>query len=229
MIKNKTNYLLTVKNLSVSAKGKSILKKISFNLEANTLTILTGANASGKTSLTQALFGIPPFNIREGSIYFNAINITKLSPSEKAKLGIFLAWQKIPAIDSLKTIDFLEYLDANNNGVEQIGRENIFKIGLQLGLNKDLLERSFGIGFSGGELKRLELLQLLILKPKLAILDEIEAGLDAQSLVNFAKLIIQLKKTTTLLVISHQLLWQKALKPEQILTLKEGALHYSHF
>ena len=85
MIKNKTSYLLTVKNLSVSAKGKSILKKISFNLKANTLTILTGANASGKTSLTQALFGIPPFNIKEGSIYFNAINITKLSPSEKAK------------------------------------------------------------------------------------------------------------------------------------------------
>ncbi len=229
MVKNKPHNLLTVKNLSVNARGKSILKRINFDLKKNTLTILTGANASGKTSLTQALFGVPPFSIKEGDISFEGTNITKLSSSEKAKLGIFLAWQKIPVIDSLKTIDFLEYLDANNIFAEKIGRENIIKMGIQLGLRQELLERSFGVGFSGGEFKRLELLQLFILKPRLAILDEIEAGLDIQSLKKFAKLIVKLKKTTTLLVIGHQLLWQKYLKPEQILTLKDGVLRHSHF
>ena len=220
--------MLTVKNLSVNAHGKSILKKINFDLKKNTLTILTGANASGKTSLTQALFGVPPFSIKEGDIFFEGTNITKLSPFEKAKLGIFLAWQKIPTIDSLKTIDFLEYLDANNISSEKMGRDSIIKTGIQLGLNQKILERSFGVGFSGGELKRLELLQLFILKPRLAILDEIEAGLDVQSVAKFAKLIVKLKKTTTLLVISHKPLWQKSLKPEQILILKDGVLHHSH-
>jgi Fe-S cluster assembly ATP-binding protein len=228
MTKNKPHNLLTVKNLSVSAHGKSILEKISFDLEENTLTVLAGANASGKTYLIQALFGVPPFDIAEGDIFFQSTNITKLSSSEKAKLGIFLAWQKIPTIDSLKTIDFLEYLDANNISTEKLGRDRIIKTGIQLGLNQKILERSFGVGFSGGELKRLELLQLFILKPRLAILDEIEAGLDVQSVAKFAKLIIKLKETTTLLVISHQLLWQKSLKPEQVLFLKDGMLHHSH-
>ena len=221
----KTNEkLLKVVNLSVSANNKAILTKVNFSLLENSLTLLVGPNAAGKTSLAGAIMGLDNYTIKEGSIFLDDISITKLSTSERAKLGIFLAWQKTPVIDSLKTIDFLQYLDSNNTTKKSLGLDNIIKEGKQFGLNEEILNRPLGVGFSGGELKKLEFLQLLIFQPRLAIIDELEAGLDARSLKIFAKIILLLKKKTTFLIISHQVNWQNALHADQILTLKNGTV-----
>lgn len=215
---------LKVRNLSVSANGKTILSKVNFSLPENSLTLLIGPNAAGKTSLAGAIMGLKVYTIKQGEIYLGDTNITKLSTPERAKLGIFLAWQKTPIIDSLKTMDFLEYLDTNNLHNKPLGRGQIIKKGKQLGLDEGVLSRSLGVGFSGGELKKLEFLQLLILRPRLAIIDELEAGLDTQSLKIFSKIILELKKKTTFLVISHQTNWQSSLKADQILALKNGII-----
>lgn len=216
--------LLKVVNLSVFASNKVILTKVNFSLLENSLTLLVGPNAAGKTSLAGAIMGLDNYTIKEGDIFLNDINITKLSTSERSKLGIFLAWQKTPVIDSLKTIDFLQYLDSNNTTKKSLGRDNIIKEGKQFGLNEEILNRPLGVGFSGGELKKLEFLQLLILQPRLAIIDELEAGLDTRSLKVFAKIILMLKKKTTFLIISHQINWQNALQADQVLTLKNGTV-----
>lgn len=216
--------LLKVVNLYVFASNKVILAKINFSLLENSLTLLVGPNAAGKTSLAGAIMGLDNYTIKEGDIFLNDINITKLSTSERSKLGIFLAWQKTPVIDSLKTIDFLQYLDSNNTTKKSLGRDNIIKEGKQFGLNEEILNRPLGVGFSGGELKKLEFLQLLILQPRLAIIDELEAGLDVRSLKIFAKIILMLKKKTTFLIISHQVNWQNALHADQVLTLKNGTV-----
>jgi Fe-S cluster assembly ATP-binding protein len=221
----KTNEkLLKVVNLSVFANNKAILTKVNFSLLENSLTLLVGPNAAGKTSLAGAIMGLDNYTIKDGDIFLDNTNITKLSTSERSKLGIFLAWQKTPVIDSLKTIDFLQYLDSNNTTKKALGRDNILKEGKQFGLNEEILNRPLGVGFSGGELKKLEFLQLLILQPRLAIIDELEAGLDVRSLKIFAKIILMLKKKTTFLIISHQVNWQNALHADQILTLKNGTV-----
>jgi Fe-S cluster assembly ATP-binding protein len=221
----KTNgKLLKVVNLSVFANSNAILTKVNFSLLEHSLTLLIGPNAAGKTSLAGAIMGLDNYTIKEGDIFLDDTNITKLSTSDRAKLGIFLAWQKTPVIDSLKTIDFLQYLDSNNTTKKSLGRDNIIKEGKQFGLNEEILNRPLGVDFSGGELKKLEFLQLLILQPRLAIIDELEAGLDARSLKIFAKIILMLKKKTTFLIISHQVNWQNALHADQILTLKNGTV-----
>jgi len=216
--------LLKVKDLSITASGKNILTKVNFTLPENSLTLLLGPNAAGKTSLAGAIMGLDAYTVKEGLIDFDGVNITKLSAPERAKLGIFLAWQKTPVIDSLKTIDFLEYLDSNNFAKEPFGKEKILVKGKTLGLGEEVLNRPLGVGFSGGELKKLEFLQLLILRPRLAIVDELEAGLDTRSLKMFAKIILTLKKNTTFLVISHQANWQNSLRADQSLTLKNGTI-----
>lgn len=224
MINQTQKKLLKVKGLTIAANGKTILTNVSFTLPENSLTLLLGPNAAGKTSLAGAIMGLDVYTIKEGEIDFGETNITKLPAPERARLGIFLAWQKTPVIDSLKTIDFLEYLDSNNFTKAPLGREKILAKGKSLGLSEEVLSRPLGVGFSGGELKKLEFLQLLILRPRLAIIDELEAGLDVQSLKVFSKIILGLKKETTFLIISHQINWQNSLQADQILTLKNGSI-----
>jgi Fe-S cluster assembly ATP-binding protein len=181
--------LLKVENLWASAQGKDILKGVNLKIEAGEIQAFLGPNASGKSTLAQVILGNPKYQVKKGKISFQGKDITRLSPEKRAKLGIALSWQAPPSIRGV--------------GLSQLLKKISAKKDFKLKEAKDLLEREVNLDLSGGEKKISELLQVLSLKPKLIIFDEIDSGLDIKRLEKVAKTIkgeIAGKKVSLLLI-----------------------------
>lgn len=220
---------LEIKNLSVSVEGKPIVKKLSITLQAGELHALMGPNASGKTSLALALIGHPKYAV-SGQILLDGNNILALKPEERAKRGLFLSFQNPTALSGVSVAQLLraawlaEHGEASAN--EFFARLEQAKTILQL--NDEFLHRPLNVEFSGGEKKRAEILQLLVLKPKFAIIDEIDSGLDVDALKLVAQAIEQVRRSGTgILLITHYNRILKHLKPDQVHILIEGELSQS--
>ena len=171
--------ILDVKDLTVKVEGKTILKGVNFNLKSGQSHILFGPNGSGKTTLISALVGLPSYEIPSGRIVFDGIDITRMSVDERARLGIVVSFQNPPEIMGVKLADVLK-LCAGKKPEEPFSKEEerlIETFRLTEFLNRDL-----NVGFSGGERKRSEILQLILLKPRLLLLDEPDSGVDVESL-----------------------------------------------
>lgn len=171
--------VLEVKDLTVSIQGKVILKNLNFNLKKGESHILFGPNGSGKTTLIGALLGLPNYEIAGGKIFFMGQDITAKTTDERAKLGIVASFQSPPEIAGVKLGDLLKLClgkkpeeDFNPEEKQLIER---FKL-------TAFLNRNMNVGFSGGERKRSEILQLIFLKGKLLLLDEPDSGVDVESL-----------------------------------------------
>jgi Fe-S cluster assembly ATP-binding protein len=171
--------ILDVKDLTVSIEGKIILKNLTFGLKQGESHILFGPNGSGKTTLIGALLGLPSYEIVSGKIFFMGKDITTKSTDERAQLGIVASFQSPPEIAGVKLADLLKLClgkkTEENFSPEEQRRIEVFKL-------TDFLNRDMNVGFSGGERKRSEILQLIFLKGKLLLLDEPDSGVDVESL-----------------------------------------------
>ncbi len=182
---------LKIENLHVSVEGKPILKGASLTIRRGETHALMGPNGSGKSTLGMAVMGHPHYEVTEGHVWLNDVDILELDPDERARSGIFMAFQRPMAIPGVKLADFLRHATTNvRNPQRQEGEELIpmreFRKELkskmeQLQIDMDFARRYVNDGFSGGEMKRAEILQLAMLQPKFAVLDETDSGLDADA------------------------------------------------
>jgi Fe-S cluster assembly ATP-binding protein len=171
--------ILKVEDLSVKVEDKLILKGISFSLKSGESHILFGPNGSGKTTLVGALMGLPQFEITSGKVTFMGIDITVKSVEERAKLGMVMSFQNPPEITGVKLVDLLK-LCLGKSATDAFSEEE--KALIDAFRLTAFLDRDINVGFSGGERKRSEILQLIFLKPKLLLLDEPDSGVDVESL-----------------------------------------------
>jgi Fe-S cluster assembly ATP-binding protein len=169
--------MLKIKDLSVAVEGKEIIHDINMTIKTGETHVLFGPNGAGKSTLLMAIMGFPKYKVTKGSISFKNKDITNLSVDERACMGIGMSFQRPPVVRGVKTRDMVAAcLKGHGNG------EEIAKLATRADL-QDFLERDINYGFSGGEIKRSELMQLLAQKPELTLLDEPESGVD---LVNIA-------------------------------------------
>ena len=200
--------LLTITDLSVSAEDKELLHGVSLTIESGSTHVLMGPNGAGKSTLGLSVMGSPEYTITGGKIDFDGADITNESAYERAKRGIFLSFQNPVEIPGITLSEFLR------NSLEQITGKHMklwdFKKKLKaamelLNMDSAYADRDLNVGFSGGEKKKAEILQLLMLEPKLAILDETDSGLDVDAVKTVSKGIDEYKKRTggSLLVITH--------------------------
>lgn len=170
--------MLDVKHLTVSVDGRTILKDIDLHVEQGETVVLFGPNGSGKTSLLKTIIGYPNFVIEGGEISFKGEDISGLSTDERARLGIGIAFQRPPVVRGVRLRDLLkECMSKSGDFIEEVVQEFARKLDFE-----DFLEREVNFGFSGGEIKRSELLQLLAQSPDLIMLDEPDSGVDLVSI-----------------------------------------------
>ena len=199
---------LQIENLHVMVEGKEILKGVSLTINSGEIHVLMGPNGSGKTSLSLAIMGHPKYKITEGKILLDGEDITNLETNEKVKKGLFLAFQNPIEIGGVKlsTLLVAEYnriYGQSQSVMQVIGY--VKELSKTLGVTDALLNRGVFEGFSGGEKKRTEILQMLLMRPKIAILDEPDSGVDVDGLKAIAKAILKLKQenNTGYLIITH--------------------------
>jgi len=205
--------VLKVKDLKVKLGSKIALDKVNLSLRKGEIHAIFGPNGSGKTSLISSIIGIPVYKIVEGKIIFEGKDITRLPIYERAKLGIFCAFQNPPSIKGLKVKDFLRLFTNDENSALNF-----------VGLSSNFLEREVNVGFSGGERKKFEIAQIFASKPKLLLLDEIDSGVDIESLKVIGRKLaeyIQKNKVSVLLVTHHGEIL-KYLKPKKASVMLNG-------
>lgn len=179
--------VLEIKNLHVSIEDKQILKGVNLTLKTGEIAAIMGPNGTGKSTLSAAIMGNPNYEVTEGEILFDGQNILDLEVDERARLGLFLAMQYPSEIPGITNAEFIRAaMNAGKEDEVKISvRDFIMKLDEKmelLGMKEEMAERYLNEGFSGGEKKRNEILQLLMLEPKFALLDEIDSGLDIDAL-----------------------------------------------
>lgn len=224
--------MLEIKNLYSSTDNQEILKGLSLSIKEGEIAALMGPNGSGKSTLAHILAGHPSYTVTSGTINFNGENLLECPPEKRASNGVFLAFQYPPSIPGVSVSQFIRQCmqaqqKARGEDVIQIApfirllrKEMKF---LQIPLS--FAERSVNEGFSGGEKKRLEMLQMLILQPKLVILDEIDSGLDVDAIKIVASAVHQLdRQKTSVLLITHYQRILDYIKPNTVHIVKEGTI-----
>jgi len=219
--------MLEIKNLNVKVEGKEIIKDLNLKLEKGKVYALMGPNGSGKSTLAQVLMGNPKYEFA-GKIIFDGEDLTDLTAGERAKKGLFLSFQYPVEIPGVTISSFLRTAFASNTGKKPNVMEfyNILKKqAAKIGMNESFLSRHLNAGFSGGEKKKAEILQMLVLNPKVAILDETDSGLDVDSLKIVADGINNfMNKGKIILLITHYKRMLDYIKPDKILIIKKGEI-----
>ncbi len=227
------NTLLSVENLKVSVEDKAILNGINLRINAGEFHVIMGPNGSGKSSLSYTLMGHPRYAITNGTVSFDGEVINDLTPDKRAKLGVFLAMQHPLEVEGVTLKDFLrQAYNALYDGTPKQKRlkefaEHLINKCHLLGMDLSFAERSINVGFSGGEKKRAEMLQLAVLEPKLVILDEIDSGLDVDALKTVCQALNQVKKdnpSMAVLLITHYARILNYLQPDFVHILQNGEI-----
>ena len=222
--------MLKINNLKVGLKNsdKVIINGLNLNINDGEVHAIMGPNGTGKSTLSKAIMGHYLFNVLEGEIYFNDVLLNDLKVNQRAQAGIFLAMQDPTVISGVTNSEFLK------TSKEEITKEHIdyfsFISNINEALNdlefpKSIVHRQVNVGFSGGEKKKNEILQMKILKPKFIILDEIDSGLDIDSLKIVCENINAYKKenpTTSILIITHYPRILELIKPDYVHIMKNG-------
>ena len=224
------NEMLEIKDLTVSMDGREILHNINLHVARGARHLLSGANGSGKSTLVHAIAGDPEYTLDSGKIIFDGRDITDENTTTRALLGIFIGAQNVPEIPGLTVLSFLKHSCAAHTHFDT-GRDlamgdflnELESAREKLNIPKEWLNRGINVGFSGGERKRLMLLQLLMTRPKLAILDEPDSGADADTQKQIANTISGMTDTT-FLFISHQAQFTKMVNPSAETKIKNGKI-----
>ena len=217
---------LVIKNLHAEVDGKEILKGIDLTINEGETVAVLGPNGHGKSTLLNVIMGHPKYHVTSGSIYFDDKDVLKLSTDERAKLGLFLGMQNPSEIPGVINSDFLRAaMNARNE--KPISTYQFYKLldkaTKDLKMPFDLATRSLNEGFSGGEKKRNEILQLILLQPKIAMLDEIDSGLDVDAIQIVADVINeQQKQGRGFLVISHYARLFNLIQPTRAVVIVNG-------
>ena len=216
--------MLEIRNLHVSTDNKEILKGVNLKINKGEVHAVMGPNGSGKSSLSLALMGHSRYKITSGQILLDGKNINSLAPDKRAKLGLFLAMQYPVAVPGVSVFNLLRSANKNleSQKVSPIEFQNKIKKEMKnLKMDEKFLSRSINDGFSGGEKKKAEILQLSILKPKYAILDETDSGLDVDALKTVSKGISEVSGPNIgILLITH---YQRILKYVKLASEREIA------
>jgi len=222
--------MLKVASLSVKVQEKLIIKNCSQDFALGLVHVVMGPNGSGKSSLVATIMGHPAYQIQSGTIFWNGQDIVSLLVHQRALMGIFLANQHPVEIQGLKAIHFLQEIYNKSQGKVISIKDFIIYLNPLLklvGLSDSILERSVNVGFSGGEKKRFELLQMLLLQPKLVILDELDSGVDVDGLKDLANGLNWYKNLfpqTTFIMITHYGHILKYFKADQVHVMVNGAM-----
>lgn len=221
--------LLQVKNLHAEIDGKEILRGLDLTIEKGEIHALMGPNGSGKSTLSNVLMGHPAYEVTQGEIWFKGENITEMEPDERAKAGIFLAFQYPTSIPGVSLGNFLLASVKAIRGADNVQllpfRKELNAQMADLGINKDFAKRYVNEGFSGGEKKRCEILQMALLKPSLALLDETDSGLDIDALKTVAEGVNrQMNPEMGALVITHYQRLLDHIKPHYVHVLVAGRI-----
>ena len=220
--------ILEIKELYVNAEDKEILKGINLKINKGEIHVIMGPNGSGKTTTANAILNNPVYTKVRGSIEFLGENITNEKTDEIARKGIFMSFQLPEEIPGISVANFLRYSKSKMTG-EQI-KMNQFNTQLvkymkELKIGTQSIHRSLNVGFSGGEKKKNEILQMLVLNPKLAILDETDSGLDVDAIKTVSKGIEMFKNDeNAVLIITHNTKILHSLQPDFVHVLVDGKI-----
>ena len=211
------------------------MKNVDLAIPVGLLTCITGVSGSGKSTLSNVLAGNDGYNITSGSIEFCKKNLINLSPNERSNLGLFLAFQypiEIPGVSIMNFLKTISECNRKTKGLEPLKPSDFLKLVKEkakiLGIEDDDLKRQFNVGFSGGEKKRNEALQLLILDPVLSVLDETDSGFDVDALNVVSEGINGIKSyENSLLVITHYKKMLEKIQPDKIHILINGKIIFT--
>lgn len=220
--------MLIIKNLSVSCEEKMILRDLSLEVNSGSIHAIMGPNGSGKSTFAQVVAGSPWHTVISGVITYQGNDLLSQSPESRAQLGIFVVFQQLPSIPGLSVITFLQesYRAIHKKAIDLSSFESEVREYLGcVGLDSAFLYRNLYDGFSGGEKKRFELLQILLIKPKLIIFDEIDSGLDIDGLKMISQVIQKLKDlnpSLVLIIITHYQRLLDYIRPDYVHLLSKG-------
>lgn len=224
--------MLEIKNLSVSINGKQILKNFNLSVKAGEVHAIMGPNGSGKSTLAKVLAGDAHYEVTGGDILFKGKSILKLEPEERALQGIFMAFQypvEVPGVNNASFLRMAYNAKRKSQGkpeVDPLEFDELLRVKLKLvDMPEVFLKRSLNQGFSGGEKKRNEILQMAVLDPDLAILDETDSGLDIDALREVAQGVNRLKRAdNAIILITHYQRLLDTIVPDVVHVLSDGAI-----
>lgn len=227
---NMAGSTLEIKNLHVSIEDKEILKGVDLTIKGGEFHAVMGPNGTGKSTLASAIMGHPKYEVTEGSILLDGKDVLEMEVDERARAGLFLAMQYPSEISGVTTSDFLRSsINARRGEGNEISLMNFIKemdsVLDYLEIDKNMAQRYLNEGFSGGEKKRNEILQLMLLKPEIAILDEIDSGLDIDALRVVSKGINKLRDDNFgCLIITHYQRLLNYITPDYVHVMMQGRI-----
>ncbi len=224
--------MLEIKNLHATAEGNAILRGVDLAVNAGEVHAIMGPNGSGKSTLAQVLGGHPAYTVTEGSVRYEGKNLLELKPEERAREGVFVAFQYPVAIRGITNAYFLRSAlntIRKHREEEELGPVEFMDLLAEklqdIGWDDSLMERPVNDGFSGGEKKRNEILQMAVLEPRLAILDETDSGLDIDALKTVAHAVDRLRKpTNATVIVTHYQRLLNHITPDFVHVLSGGRI-----
>ncbi|MDE3007845.1 MAG: Fe-S cluster assembly ATPase SufC [Acidobacteriota bacterium] len=229
MINSVSAPVLELQNLHVSAEGSPILRGVNLVVGEGEVHALMGPNGAGKSTLANVVMGHPGYVVTEGTILYRGQDVASWSPDERARQGIFLAFQYPESISGVSVIQFLRQAIAARKGLDELSvlevRLDLAEWMDRLGMDAAFAERHLNEGFSGGERKRNEVLQMALLEPALALLDETDSGLDIDALrvvANGVRTVRAELPAMGVLVVTHYVKLLEEIAPDQVHVLIDG-------
>lgn len=224
--------MLSIKNLHVSVDGKPILDGLTLDIAAGEVHAVMGPNGAGKSTLSYALAGRPGYEVTAGSVTLDGEDLLGLEPNERASRGLFLSFQyptEIPGVPALTFVRTALNAQHKARGEAEVSAPDFLRLvrakAKALKIDFDMLKRGLNVGFSGGEKKRMEILQMSVLSPRLAILDETDSGLDIDALRIVAEGVNAMRAPTrAMLVITHYQRLLDHIRPDRVHVLAEGRI-----
>lgn len=224
--------MLKINNLHASVEEKAILKGLSLEVPAGEVHAIMGPNGAGKSTLGNVIAGRPDYEVNEGSVTWNGNDILALDPAERAAAGVFLSFQypvEIPGVPAMTFVRTAMNAQRRQRGEEEVSAPAFLKLvreaAKNLKMDFDMLKRPLNVGFSGGEKKRMEILQMALLEPSLLILDETDSGLDIDALRIVSEGVNALRaENRSMLVITHYQRLLDYIKPDRVHVLAGGRI-----
>lgn len=217
-----------IQNIKITVDNNVVVNDASFSVREGEINIIMGPNGSGKSSLLNGIFGYPGYSIESGRVYLSGEDITDMNTEDKAKKGLFLSMQNLPEFEGVTLVNFLHKAHSamNENHISILEfHKYVSELAESVGISAKFLERELNTALSGGEKKQSEIIQLLALRPQFAFLDEIDSGVDVDSMKSvFAGIDFLKKEKTGFILVTHNTNILNMLVPDKVHIMKNGSI-----